>query len=54
VWDVQQDTVQFFDFYTGKNDMASSADPETVPVKKLVYCCLIAVGVDMALNCYGR
>jgi len=38
VWDVQQDTDQFFDFATGKNDMESSADEQMVPVKKLVSC----------------
>ena len=37
VWDVQQDSIQFFDFHTGKNDVETSSDSKTVPVKKLVH-----------------
>jgi len=36
VWDVQQDTIQFFDFCTGKNDVDSSPDSKAVPVKRFI------------------
>lgn len=35
IWDVHQDTIQFFDFFSGKNDMDRSA-ALMFPIEKLV------------------